>query len=215
MRVRSIGLLSIALCFYFIGGAALDSLGAVLPFACTVDMVLVGLFLPLLPRFEGACLYLFAAGVDIVEVILGIPYDQAKLTMAIEVAKAASTTPSTISEFFTIPPTLMVALVILACGFVAVTIFYAVKSIIEMGKTIIVIAAAFTPSLIVGMYWIVAPLLSSGSILSCPTPMIAETLVNAMAFAFIYMILTKPFYAIVFFRWLGVYRRLPALYGNS
>lgn len=217
MRLRSAGLLSVALCLWFIGGSALSSLGDVIPFACVMDMVLVGLFLPLLPRWEGAALYIFAAGWDIAKVLVEIPYMRAKYIVFVEVAKQAAATPvPPLTEFFTIPEILMQALIILLTGFIVVTIISLVKSLLSLGKTMIMVLMVSTAGLFLGMIWIVSPVLYSGQTpLNVPSLVVADMLVNILVFFSAYLVLTSPFLAVAFFRWLGVYRRIPALWGNS
>lgn len=218
MRLRTAGLLSMALCLYFVGGAALDGLGAVIPFICMIDMVLVGLFLPLLPRWEGAALYLFAAGVDIVELVADIPYMLAKYTAFVEVAKAAASgqLPRHIVDFFSLPQILMQAFIILFAGFVLVTAISLLKSFLTMGKTLMALSLVSSSPMLLGMYWISRPILFSGqTLLSLQSHAVAAMMTNLIVFMSVYAVLASPFLAIVFFRWLGVYRRIPSAWGNS
>lgn len=217
MRLRSAGLLSVALCLWLISGSVLSGLDAVLPFACVMDMVLIGLFLPLLPRFEAVALYLFAAGWDIAETMVEVPYMRARYIVLVEVAKQAATTPvPPLTEFFTIPEILMQALIILLTGFIVVTIISLVKSLLSLGKTMIMVLMVSTAGLFLGMIWIASPVLYSGQTpLNVPSLVVADMLVNILVFFSAYLVLTSPFLAVAFFRWLGVYRRVPALWGNS
>lgn len=217
MRLRNAGLLSIALCLWFIGGSALSGLGDIIPFACVMDMVLVGLFLPLLPRFEVVALYTFAAGWDVAETLVEIPYREAQYTTLIEVAKQAALAESPmVAEFFTISEVLSQALIILLIGFIVVVVISLVKSLLSLGKTMIMVLMVSTAGLFLGMIWIASPVLYSGQTpLNVPSLVVADMLVNILVFFSVYLVLTSPFLAVAFFRWLGVYRRIPALWGNS
>lgn len=217
MRPSNISLLGIAFCIYFIGGAVFDSLGSVLPFLCVMDMVIVGLFMGLLPKREGGVLFLVTALVDVTQVFINIPYREAELTSIFSMVALTSTpemdfVAQSIPEWLIVPA--LIAYVMI-CAIVVYSIFKSLLRLLHQGKTIIILASTqILVFFILGAY-IFIPFISDPNILTTNPLLMSNLTVKLLTLLDLYLVLVSPLFGYYFFRWLGIYRRLPHIYGNS
>ena len=213
MRLRNAGLLSIAVCFYFVGAPILDSFSGVVPFAASMDMVIVGLFLGLMPRWEGAVFYLFAACVDAAQILVDVPYDQAKFSAVVGAAQVASRLGSAPAVFgYVIPEWLVVGVVFLVIGGAAALLIRFLFSLLKSGKTVVLLFAVSTIPLFVGGWLLLQPIIASPELVLENSVIVSEVMVNCSAFLNLYIVFSSPFLAYYFFKWLGVYRRVPRVF---
>jgi len=216
MRLRSAGLLSIALCFYFVGAPLLDSLSGVVPFASMMDMIIVGLFLGLLPWWEGAAFYLFTAGIDTAQILVEVPYMQAKFSALIAAAQTVTNFIASISVLgFVTPDWIFIGAIFLIMGIIFTLFVNAVLKLLKDGKTIILLIVASTVPLIIIGYVLLKPIIDLPILAVTNNGLMVDAMVNFAVFFELYLVFASPFLGYYLFKWLSVYRRVPRLIHNS
>ena len=217
MKPSNLGLLGIAFCFYFIGGAVFDSLGSFVPFLCSIDMLIVGLFLGLLPRVEKFLLFGVCAVIDISQVIINVPYREAEFSNIFNGFSMFYNNPQSYSGF-AVPPwiTSVILLASLAfLGFLAIKFLKEIFGLLKSGKTLLLFALFSFFITILSALIIFQPFMATPNILFSDPLTMSSLTVKFLTFIDFYIIFTSPVFGYYFFKWLKIYNRIPRVYGNS
>lgn len=194
----------------------MDSLSGVVPFASMMDMIIVGLFLGLLPWWEGAAFYLFTAGIDTAQILVEVPYMQAKFSALIAAAQTVTNFIASISVLgFVTPDWIFIGAIFLIMGIIFTLFVNAVLKLLKDGKTIILLIVASTVPLIIIGYVLLKPIIDLPILAVTNNGLMVDAMVNFAVFFELYLVFASPFLGYYLFKWLSVYRRVPRLIHNS